>query len=207
MSPLSFTHRKHALNCHRMKPALFSVLCEIKEKTGKVFWAKPFPDPIWHAYHHGPREPRSRHVGRRPVTFEVVLGPKFSDSVRTQFLSLNWLLLFAREIHLRFSYVTLMTKGCHQSIGFSHCQLFLDRHLPGLKKMGLGARGRRNSCRVCLGLWVFFYQLLLLWYLHDTTNKITYCQATSWKYKIVSSLNCKLVLLNAFSQNWYKYWL
>ncbi|CAJ0920743.1 unnamed protein product [Ranitomeya imitator] len=25
---------KHALNCHRMKPALFSVLCEIKEKTG-----------------------------------------------------------------------------------------------------------------------------------------------------------------------------
>ncbi|KAM9061381.1 pre-B-cell leukemia transcription factor 3 [Sarcophilus harrisii] len=27
--------KKHALNCHRMKPALFSVLCEIKEKTGK----------------------------------------------------------------------------------------------------------------------------------------------------------------------------
>ncbi|XP_055480344.1 pre-B-cell leukemia transcription factor 1-like [Psammomys obesus] len=26
--------RKHALNCHRMKPALFNVLCEIKEKTG-----------------------------------------------------------------------------------------------------------------------------------------------------------------------------
>ncbi|NXA15064.1 PBX1 factor, partial [Sapayoa aenigma] len=25
--------RKHSLNCHRMKPALFSVLCEIKEKT------------------------------------------------------------------------------------------------------------------------------------------------------------------------------
>ncbi|XDA76198.1 hypothetical protein R6Z07F_006342 [Ovis aries] len=25
--------RKHALNCHRMKPALYSVLCEIKEKT------------------------------------------------------------------------------------------------------------------------------------------------------------------------------
>lgn len=30
-------YRKHALNCHRMKPALFSVLCEIKEKTGSVF--------------------------------------------------------------------------------------------------------------------------------------------------------------------------
>uniref|UniRef100_A0A8C0CDI6 PBX homeobox 4 n=1 Tax=Balaenoptera musculus TaxID=9771 RepID=A0A8C0CDI6_BALMU len=29
---LSF--RKHTLNCHQMKPALFSVLCEIKEKTG-----------------------------------------------------------------------------------------------------------------------------------------------------------------------------
>ncbi|XP_032884253.1 pre-B-cell leukemia transcription factor 1-like [Amblyraja radiata] len=27
--------RKHALNCHRMKPALFNVLCEIKEKTEK----------------------------------------------------------------------------------------------------------------------------------------------------------------------------
>jgi len=25
--------RKHALNCHRMRPALFNVLCEIKEKT------------------------------------------------------------------------------------------------------------------------------------------------------------------------------
>ncbi|XP_037797478.1 homeobox protein extradenticle-like isoform X2 [Penaeus monodon] len=29
--------RKHTLNCHRMKPALFSVLCEIKEKTGKSY--------------------------------------------------------------------------------------------------------------------------------------------------------------------------
>eukprot|EP00058_Branchiostoma_floridae_P008257 XP_002593745.1 hypothetical protein BRAFLDRAFT_124474 [Branchiostoma floridae] len=28
--------RKHTLNCHRMKPALFSVLCEIKEKTEAV---------------------------------------------------------------------------------------------------------------------------------------------------------------------------
>ncbi|XP_043103330.1 pre-B-cell leukemia transcription factor 3-like [Puntigrus tetrazona] len=28
--------KKHGLNCHRMKPALFSVLCEIKEKTGKI---------------------------------------------------------------------------------------------------------------------------------------------------------------------------
>nr|CAD7599782.1 unnamed protein product [Timema genevievae] len=27
------TEQKHTLNCHRMKPALFSVLCEIKEKT------------------------------------------------------------------------------------------------------------------------------------------------------------------------------
>lgn len=30
-----FSYRKHALNCHRMKPALFNVLCEIKEKTGR----------------------------------------------------------------------------------------------------------------------------------------------------------------------------
>lgn len=32
-----YWNRKHGLNCHRMKPALFSVLCEIKEKTGKTF--------------------------------------------------------------------------------------------------------------------------------------------------------------------------
>ena len=31
-----FCFRKHTLNCHRMKPGLFSVLCEIKEKTGKT---------------------------------------------------------------------------------------------------------------------------------------------------------------------------
>lgn len=37
MCSLSLSCRKHALNCHRMKPALFSVLCEIKEKTGKLF--------------------------------------------------------------------------------------------------------------------------------------------------------------------------
>ncbi len=28
-----FQARKHTLNCHRMKSALFSVLCEIKERT------------------------------------------------------------------------------------------------------------------------------------------------------------------------------
>ena len=33
--PITYPFRKHALNCHRMKPALFNVLCEIKEKTGK----------------------------------------------------------------------------------------------------------------------------------------------------------------------------
>ncbi|XP_047388109.1 pre-B-cell leukemia transcription factor 4 isoform X5 [Sciurus carolinensis] len=38
--------RKHALNCHRMKPALFSVLCEIKEKTDNLcgsFAPRMFP--------------------------------------------------------------------------------------------------------------------------------------------------------------------
>lgn len=34
--------RKHALNCHRMKPALFNVLCEIKEKTGKLCFTVSF---------------------------------------------------------------------------------------------------------------------------------------------------------------------
>ena len=33
ISQCSQQARKHTLNCHRMKPALFSVLCEIKEKT------------------------------------------------------------------------------------------------------------------------------------------------------------------------------
>ncbi|GAA6078950.1 pre-B-cell leukemia transcription factor 4 isoform X1 [Tachysurus ichikawai] len=46
--PLDFQHRKHALNCHRMKPALFSVLCEIKEKTGKSF--SPFNFTPAHRY-------------------------------------------------------------------------------------------------------------------------------------------------------------
>lgn len=32
-----FCCRKHTLNCHRMRPALFQVLCEIKEKTGEHY--------------------------------------------------------------------------------------------------------------------------------------------------------------------------
>lgn len=35
--------RKHALNCHRMKPALFNVLCEIKEKTGQFLFQASSP--------------------------------------------------------------------------------------------------------------------------------------------------------------------
>uniref|UniRef100_A0A8C9UQ22 Pre-B-cell leukemia transcription factor 2 n=1 Tax=Spermophilus dauricus TaxID=99837 RepID=A0A8C9UQ22_SPEDA len=37
--------KKHALNCHRMKPALFSVLCEIKEKTGLSIRGAQEEDP------------------------------------------------------------------------------------------------------------------------------------------------------------------
>uniref|UniRef100_A0A8C3DRD2 Uncharacterized protein n=1 Tax=Corvus moneduloides TaxID=1196302 RepID=A0A8C3DRD2_CORMO len=37
--------RKHALNCHRMKPALFSVLCEIKEKTVLSIRSLPEEEP------------------------------------------------------------------------------------------------------------------------------------------------------------------
>uniref|UniRef100_A0A673JXR2 Pre-B-cell leukemia transcription factor 3-like n=1 Tax=Sinocyclocheilus rhinocerous TaxID=307959 RepID=A0A673JXR2_9TELE len=36
---------KHGLNCHRMKPALFSVLCEIKEKTGLSIRGSQDEDP------------------------------------------------------------------------------------------------------------------------------------------------------------------
>uniref|UniRef100_A0A674MD35 PBC domain-containing protein n=1 Tax=Takifugu rubripes TaxID=31033 RepID=A0A674MD35_TAKRU len=35
--------KKHALNCHRMKPALFNVLCEIKEKTGQFLFQASSP--------------------------------------------------------------------------------------------------------------------------------------------------------------------
>lgn len=38
--------RKHALNCHRMKPALFSVLCEIKEKTALSIQCVQQEDPV-----------------------------------------------------------------------------------------------------------------------------------------------------------------
>ncbi|XP_051981351.1 pre-B-cell leukemia transcription factor 3 isoform X2 [Xyrauchen texanus] len=37
--------KKHGLNCHRMKPALFSVLCEIKEKTGLSIRGSQDNDP------------------------------------------------------------------------------------------------------------------------------------------------------------------
>uniref|UniRef100_A0A8C1DLU6 Pre-B-cell leukemia transcription factor 3 n=2 Tax=Cyprinus carpio TaxID=7962 RepID=A0A8C1DLU6_CYPCA len=37
--------KKHGLNCHRMKPALFSVLCEIKEKTGLSIRGAQEEDP------------------------------------------------------------------------------------------------------------------------------------------------------------------
>ncbi|XP_036832586.1 pre-B-cell leukemia transcription factor 3 isoform X3 [Oncorhynchus mykiss] len=37
--------KKHGLNCHRMKPALFSVLCEIKEKTGLSIRGAQEQDP------------------------------------------------------------------------------------------------------------------------------------------------------------------
>ncbi|XP_028257114.1 pre-B-cell leukemia transcription factor 1-like [Parambassis ranga] len=37
--------RKHALNCHRMKPALFSILCEIKEKMALSIQSIPEEDP------------------------------------------------------------------------------------------------------------------------------------------------------------------
>uniref|UniRef100_A0A4X1V9X7 PBX homeobox 2 n=1 Tax=Sus scrofa TaxID=9823 RepID=A0A4X1V9X7_PIG len=38
--------KKHALNCHRMKPALFSVLCEIKEKTGLSIRSSQEEEPV-----------------------------------------------------------------------------------------------------------------------------------------------------------------
>uniref|UniRef100_A0A672RJK0 Pre-B-cell leukemia transcription factor 3-like n=1 Tax=Sinocyclocheilus grahami TaxID=75366 RepID=A0A672RJK0_SINGR len=37
--------KKHGLSCHRMKPALFSVLCEIKEKTGLSIRGSQDEDP------------------------------------------------------------------------------------------------------------------------------------------------------------------
>uniref|UniRef100_A0A452T3J5 PBX homeobox 3 n=1 Tax=Ursus maritimus TaxID=29073 RepID=A0A452T3J5_URSMA len=45
LNPRASTYWKHALNCHRMKPALFSVLCEIKEKTGLSIRGAQEEDP------------------------------------------------------------------------------------------------------------------------------------------------------------------
>ena len=36
--------RKHTLNCHRMKQALFVVLCEVKDKAGNVVVHQPVVD-------------------------------------------------------------------------------------------------------------------------------------------------------------------
>ncbi|KAM3845964.1 pre-B-cell leukemia transcription factor 2 isoform 2-T2 [Vipera latastei] len=38
--------KKHTLNCHRMKPALFTVLCEIKEKTGLSIRSSQEEEPV-----------------------------------------------------------------------------------------------------------------------------------------------------------------
>ncbi|XP_050775583.1 pre-B-cell leukemia transcription factor 2 isoform X11 [Gopherus flavomarginatus] len=38
--------KKHALNCQRMKPALYSVLCEIKEKTGLSVRSSQEEEPV-----------------------------------------------------------------------------------------------------------------------------------------------------------------
>ncbi|XP_058027671.1 pre-B-cell leukemia transcription factor 2 isoform X3 [Ahaetulla prasina] len=42
----NFNCRKHTLNCHRMKPALFTVLCEIKEKTGLSIRSSQEEEPV-----------------------------------------------------------------------------------------------------------------------------------------------------------------
>ncbi|XP_008472378.1 homeobox protein extradenticle [Diaphorina citri] len=44
-SPYALSHRKHTLNCHRMKNSLFSVLCEIKEKTRTDLAARSYRLP------------------------------------------------------------------------------------------------------------------------------------------------------------------
>ena len=62
--------RKHTLNCHRMKPALFSVLCEIKEKTGKwpttiimiSFFTNISFFPIWQCCRYATRKRKSHPI-------------------------------------------------------------------------------------------------------------------------------------------------
>ncbi|XP_043940718.1 pre-B-cell leukemia transcription factor 1-like [Protopterus annectens] len=58
--------RKHALNCHRMKPALFSVLCEIKEKTVLS---------IRHAQEEDPTDPQLMRLDNMLLA-EGVSGPE-----------------------------------------------------------------------------------------------------------------------------------
>ncbi|XP_029774988.1 pre-B-cell leukemia transcription factor 4 isoform X4 [Suricata suricatta] len=68
--------RKHALNCHRMKPALFSVLCEIKEKTASVAFKKNVPPVLssrawttccWPRASPGPRGEEEEDRQQRPT--------------------------------------------------------------------------------------------------------------------------------------------
>lgn len=80
-------YRKHTLNCHRMKPALFSVLCEIKEKTGRILNQSQY-----FASMYRPRDsavfvfleltflwPTSElHMPQKNVRFEVLTAVKMS---------------------------------------------------------------------------------------------------------------------------------
>lgn len=58
--------RKHTLNCHRMKPALFEVLCQIKEKT--VLTHR-------HVEHEDPPDPQLMRLDNMLVA-EGVAGPE-----------------------------------------------------------------------------------------------------------------------------------
>lgn len=94
-------NRKHTLNCHRMKPALFNVLCEIKEKTGKDFLT--FSSRQMSHYKHKSNEgaPRSHDLVSKPlVSLDAICNDcKICEYGRSTFgvivCTYEWLLVLA----------------------------------------------------------------------------------------------------------------
>ncbi|KAK1878363.1 Pre-B-cell leukemia transcription factor 1 [Dissostichus eleginoides] len=95
--PLNFQHRKHALNCHRMKPALFSVLCEIKEKTDwqtANITQTPGPDRHTTAPHSPTQSGEAQHPNLQPRPNVLsIRGVQEEDPPDPQIMRLDNMLL------------------------------------------------------------------------------------------------------------------
>ncbi|XP_057228956.1 pre-B-cell leukemia transcription factor 3 isoform X1 [Malurus melanocephalus] len=129
--------KKHALNCHRMKPALFSVLCEIKEKTGM--------DVNRCASEPKAAEPRAELRSRRGAGISWSCRSAGIDTLRRMlclFAQQSCLMLFAYQGDQHGSDNTCLTPPA-----FSHqCVDLLSRLLfSGRQFLALSVNGVNNS--------------------------------------------------------------